>query len=656
MELFAALSNYKHTQEHKPHRNVLALAYCSIFALCIASCALPSTSYAQSKEKSNDARVEKRAQVLKQNLLSSMQTIQSASSLVDANISFCFEYAEQTTPAMQAASNSWRDYNNMAYLIKAIGVMSPNAKKRSEALFGKHRKNLASQPAHERTANCNKFTEQLTSGEMNLSKNHKEVDLVMRFAKEIDVTRLRKRNLPSVQNPIYSYIKSIGIEPHDTLIPTAFNCYSELDKPFAQSSTPEPEFEVQFSENGKYKSSFGSGRYTPTWSGPLAPHSKMDIDFDTYGQALTITNLTLDATQSDYQCYQQGPRNEAELINRYLTIPENANYECSDSKGQTLPELKLISDTRYQINGVEGEYRSESLEQYSSTRTLGFNSGLLEKLSASYSKSADTGKRTLRFREVQKFVSSIFPTAASTSSLTMTCTSVGDATPYPKYGEEYAPKPPADAGGLEGVFYLQKENYRSTSNDRSRYDFFYFSPEGHMRKGEFYSPVEELDCTRTRPNGTAPCSIYKVSNTNIIVNPGEKNEHTIDRESLTRLSGEKHTIAGTFWANESKTTGMCGFDGFPCSSWYYETSISFYSNGTFFDNERTQSTNSAGFGGVSAAGFGSGSAAQSGKFTIENNVLELRYENGEVSRQFIAVVSKNTIQLGGWTLMRKSED
>jgi|GEM_PF-2992860 len=595
-------------------------------------------------------KVEQKSQELAKKLFSSIERIQSASSLVDANISFCFEHAEDTVPAMQAASNVWRDANNIPYLLKAIKEMSPKANELAQQSFGKHREALATKPSPERQANCNKFTAQLTAGSLDLSNNlAKEVDFVMAFAKRTGIKKLRKRNIPSVQNPRYTDLKAKGIDPHDTFIPTAFKCYSNI-----YTDTPlEAEFDVQIKEGGRYKSSYGSGTYMPVWSGPLATHTELDIKFDQYGQSLLFKSLTLDANKADYTCFQQGASNTAARINHDLTLPKVASYECLSSSGESMPAFEITSGTTYQVNGAEGEYSLDKIENYYSKRGIGFTSGPLKSATASYSQSAETGEKSLRFTEVSKFVSSIVPVAASSSSLTMTCSSAGEPTPYPQFGDEAAPKPPSGAGGLEGVYYKRKS---SSSDKRSRYDFYYFAPSGYMRAGDFSNPPQEYDCTRTYPNGSERCKTYKVKGSNITLNPGAEYEQNLDLDSLEKLDGKKHELVGTYWANESSQTGMCGFDGFSCAISYYETSMSFYEDGTFYAGESSQHTASAGFGGVSASSLGTGTASDKGTYTIENNVLELRYPSGKVSRQFIGVISERTVELGGWTLGLKSTD
>jgi len=616
----------------------------------IAAVVFAPTASAQTKAEKKEATTAENSQRLAKELFKSIESIQSASSLVDANISFCFEHAEDTTPTMQAASNIWRDTNNIPYLLKAIKEMSPKAKTLSKQFFSQHRADLSAKPEHEWAANCGKFTAQLASGSLDLSNAlSNEVAMVTKFAKRLGVTKLRKRNIPPVENPSYSYVKSLGIQPHKELIPTAFKCYADTNK----AQPLEPAFDVQIREDGRYKSSFGSGSYKAVWSGPLATHAELKIDFDRYGQSITFLGLTLDATKTDYKCYQQGPSNTAALIKHNLTMPKQASYECLSSSGEALPNFELLSDSTYQVNGEQGDYTMKDLEQYSNTRELGFSSGPLASSTASYSASADTGKRQLTFTQVSKFVSSIVPVASSGSSLTMQCAGKGEPTPYPQYGKENAPKPPVGAGGLDGVFYKRNSN---DYKERSYYDFYHFTPEGYMRKGEFYNPVDEFDCTRTRPNGTAPCSTYSVSGNDITLVHDSDSSSSLKRDDLKKLNDKKYTFVGTFWGNESDQRGMCGFDGFSCFISYNETSISFYADGTFYDNSRSQTTSSAGFGGVSASGIGTGSSSNSGTYTIENNVLERRYGNGEVSRSFIGVISDNRFQLDGWTLGRKSED
>lgn len=626
---------------------------------------LLATSSAQS-----DAEMEQRAKAF----MVALQDVLKINSFVDANVRFCFDYAEETVPLVQQAANEWRianDIDNLTTIILSVNKnLNNSVDKLQRELYVENLELLEARAVAQAAGWCKQLPELLQSENMSLKRNFShELQLIADFhdvvitkqRSEFRTISLARQILPSIANLTFQSVRAAGINPNYGLIPTEFRCYAE--RPGSDYNVPD--FVVQIQADGNYQSSYGRGRYDSvldddetesrelTWTGVLGEFGSSRISFNQYGQKFTINRLKLDTRSYDYECYQQGPREDMALLNFRLKDPQIGRYVCRDPDGETQTPIDLLSGRRYSVGDQRGLYTVDLRDGGRSD--IEFTSGPLEGSDASFFEGIDTGFRTLSFREVKGY----FPSFSSTSSLSMTCTNVGEALSYPMYGDEAVPAPPVGSGGLSGLYAESVSSWTGYGYGKSYYDFYYFTPEGYVFRSEPRRSLSDIQCQRSMPNGAPRCSTYTVDGETIEIRTadfgtGGDNLSSVEISSLKSVSSGTTTLEGKFWANAGETIGICGPFSY-CSSWYEEKNIIFTHSGQFLAEGRSQNLSSLSTGIGSSDAMNFGNSANAGTYSIDGNNITLRYNSGKVEQNFIAIFSPTDFHMDGWSYGPKED-
>ena len=632
-----------------------------VATLLVCALLFSTTSHAQS-----DAELEQRAQ----SFMTSLQDVLKINSFVDANVRFCFDYAEDTVALVQQAANQWRvanDIENLNTIISSVNERLDNSiDKLQREFYLENLELLEARAVAQATGWCQQLPELFQSENMSLKRNFSyELQLIADFH-DVVVTKQRsefrtiglaRQVLPSIANPSFQSVRAAGINPNYGLIATEFRCYAE--RPGSDYNVPD--FVIQIQADGNYQSSYGRGRYDSvldddetesrelTWTGVLGEFSSSYISFNQYGQKFSINSLRLDNRSYDYECYQQGPREDVALIGFRLKDPQIGRYVCRDPDGETQTPIDLLSGRRYGVGEQKGLYTVDLRDGGRSD--IEFTSGPLEGSDASFFEGLDTGFRTLSFREVKGY----FPSFNSTSSLSMTCTNVGEALSYPIYGNEAVPVPPVGSGGLSGLYAEAVSSWTGNGYGKSSYDFYYFTPKGYVFRSEPSKLLSDIQCQRSMPNGAPRCSTYKVVGESIEIRTADNNLSSVEMSSLQSVGSGTATLEGKFWANAGETIGICGEFSY-CSSWYEEKNIIFTHNGQFLAEGKSQNllSLSTAIGSSDAMNFGNSSNA--GTYTIEGNNITLRYNSGKVEQNFIAIFNPTDFHMDGWSYGPKEDE
>ncbi|MGL4611696.1 MAG: hypothetical protein ACRCYY_18805 [Trueperaceae bacterium] len=80
------------------------------------------------------------------------------------------------------------------------------------------------------------------------------------------------------------------------------------------------------------------------------------------------------------------------------------------------------------------------------------------------------------------------------------CSRLGEPLQSIVYGEAIVPAPLEDSGGIDGLYGSWQPDILGSYGGLC-WSFLYFRPEGYVYQEAPEDLLEEIDCTRTQPNG-----------------------------------------------------------------------------------------------------------------------------------------------------------
>lgn len=426
-----------------------------------------------------------------------------------------------------------------------------------------------------------------------------------------------------------------GRDPEKEPIPDEFHCYAEVrGSDFSRSPLTLQILEGRQYRLGAGDQVLGTGRFTPVretlnklrWdSGPLAGTDAAYLNFGDHGQSVSLQNVGPEDRETDFECYQRGPREAYTRLTFGLRTPKAGKYACVliNTEGKTGPPLEILPGNRYRVGGQEGQYRLDILsDQNEDTGDLDFVSGPWAEDSGFY-REAGNGRRTL------------------TVSRRAECSVAAKPTPLPRYGKAKAPAPPAGSGGLTGA-------YASWTSDPFGHcgglcwSFYVFFKNGYVYTDDPETGLEDADCTRTHPNGLPVCQTYTLKNGQLNIGTGEPEalrkkpdgDYALGGTTLTairpvaglKLSGEYRSFSASSSLSGMTSSFSEAFLRFtPDGRFSREASGGF--SATFTDTGTASGTTT---GGVS----GSSNRKNSGTYRFVGSSVEFRYGDGTVERYF----------------------
>ena len=369
--------------------------------------------------------------------------------------------------------------------------------------------------------------------------------------------------------------------------------------------------------------------------------------------------MTLGNASYSFGCYQQGASERAALTLFRLKTPQPGTYTCRDAETGEAQALELFSDGQYSIGGASGTYSVSGVVNDNDSSQIDWLTGPFAEQSSSYVEEPDNGFRSfdLALSSGKGYPGFVY----SSSELSLSCEGLGEPVSFETYGEGAAPPAPPTEVALDGFFYgydLVSQGTFSTSEPH----FYRFFPSGYVFDGSPEGDPADIDCTRTKPNGAPFCATYQVSSGLIRIEDSNPVPFSLDGavpildgEALTPVAANTVTsLDGLFWANAGSSFGFCGPYSM-CSSSYSEWNYDFKPDNTFTYASSSQSTSSmsSALGDTYASAYGGSDNA--GTYTIQGNVIEFRFGNGKVERNFVTVLGLDSFIVGDREFTRKTE-
>ena len=465
-------------------------------------------------------------------------------------------------------------------------------------------------------------------------------------------------------SPSYAEVIAAGVNPKEAFVQDEFRCYNANAANYSS-----PSLVVQFPAPGQYLSSYGGGTYTLstdtyapeiTWlSGPFRD-ADGSLSFGDVGQSFSLGSVTLGDASYSFGCYQQGASERAALTMFRLKTPQPGTYTCRDAETGEAQALELLAGGQYGIGGTSGTYSVSGVVNDNDGSQIDWLTGPFAEQSSSYTEEPDNGFRSfdLALSSGKGYPGFVY----SSSELSLSCEGLGEPISFETYGEGAAPPAPPTEKALDGLFYrydLVSQGTFSTSEPH----FYRFFPNGYVFDGAPEGDPADIDCTRTKPNGAPFCDTYAVSNGLIRIGNADPEPFSLDGAATPVISGEAlipvtantvTSLDGLFWANAGSSFGFCGPYSM-CSSSYSEWNYDFKPDNTFSYASSSQSLSSmsSALGDTYASSYGGSDDA--GTYTIQGNVIEFRFGNGKVERDFITVSGPDSFIMGDRNFTRKTE-
>ncbi|OLV19432.1 hypothetical protein [Deinococcus marmoris] len=446
----------------------------------------------------------------------------------------------------------------------------------------------------------------------------------------------KKASLPEIKPTNAAQFLAAGGDPKSQIIPDEFHCYQEK-----KGSGLTPELALQILPGGKYRTPYGSGSVAVKkdsslikldWKGGPLDGADGYLNFGDDGQKLSLSNVGEDMLEGelDFECYQRGPRENLALLDFKLKTPAVAKYACAlKDGGKSSGTLEILAGGQYRLNGQAGRYTTDfRSDQNQNWSDLEFTGGALDEAIGSYRESKEG------VREV-----SIYRPGLS-------CRTVVEPTPIPRYGTAKAPMPPKGSGGLSGAYVhwyadpLAAMGYGGCGG--LCWDVRIFNKSGYVFTDEPEISLDEADCSRTHPNGLPICEVYTVKDGRITIGKEKPesfkkvgNALEIDGDSyqpLVKLEGVK--LSGPYEA-KSFVGGGAG----STVSGAFQNTLNFLPGGKF-SRERsggvsTTFTDTGTPSGTVTGGFTStNQSASSGTYSIKSYTLTLTYGDGHKEQLF----------------------
>jgi hypothetical protein len=177
------------------------------------------------------------------------------------------------------------------------------------------------------------------------------------------------------------------------------------------------------------------------------------------------------------------------------------------------------------------------------------------------------------------------------------------------------------------------------------WSFLYFFPKGYVYTEEPDGPLEEIDCTRTRPNGSPLCDVYTLEGNTTYFRDSERKPFAQTSDGLSIRGSDYSRIVpandvqleGVFRAF-SYTQAVGGQGGIAI-----EKTFTFNPDGTFtregFTGASFTTTDTGTqFGDPGAGVTVSSERSNSGTYQLEGNTLTLNFADGQVLKEFFFIM------------------
>jgi hypothetical protein len=441
-----------------------------------------------------------------------------------------------------------------------------------------------------------------------------------------------------------------GINPETMLIPDTFHCYlDEYSDDYSQF-----DFALTILPNQQYSTDSGTGDYEIVgdlpvevkWlSGPLAgDYSYALTNYDNYGQSISLHEIG--AEGQDFNCYQQGAKEEQVKLELAFKDPQPGTvYSCVDEDDGSTATLELLENRRYRVDGAEGDYTVDLMNNpESDSPGVDYLSGPWGNSYGSISANEETGQREIS-------------ATSHDATFDYACSFLGSPLQGVQYGSATAAPPPAGAGGLEGFYASWRPDMSGMGlcTGGICWDYFYFFSNGYVYTEKPEGLLEQLDCTRTQPNGALLCDTYTLQGSTIYFSDGEAKSFAqsadgfeIDGNTYSRIPRfDGLLLNGVFEASSFTPTGQGGVA--------IQKTITFSPDGSFTRQGFAGGSYSSNGTGVTATSEGS----DSGSYQIQGNAITFNYSDGQVASDFFFVIpgedpnNPGAIRIGVWDFLRQ---
>lgn len=428
-----------------------------------------------------------------------------------------------------------------------------------------------------------------------------------------------------------------GIDPSKEPLVAAFACYtSARGDGFAT-----PGFVLEILPGRRYRIPQGEGTFTVNpaervqtvrfTTGPLVYYIPTTAFFNDFGQSLT--QITPGGTGPDFNCYQQGPRNEAVRREFAAKDPQPGNYPCvNEQTGAAAGSIDILPGHRYAVDGNQGTFTVDLLSD--PTRrwsNIDFTAGPLTDVVATYLADINTGVRNLSVGLSPSF----------------DCAVVVAPTPNSRYGPAKAPKRPrlGKKVAIDGIYAAWQVDVTGICGGLC-WTFFTFTSNGWVYTREPEVGRGDAACGKTYANGLTVCQRYRVKGRTIRI--GDDPPVSFARgKNLLKINGTTFRLVAPFGRGKRLTgayrsqtilqplPGVSGVASF--------TTYTFTPAGRFTRQGAAGAFLSppAGQPGASVAVASQNGSAGSYRILPGTNTVELRFDNKAV-RQVFAFIPVNS--------------
>jgi hypothetical protein len=481
----------------------------------------------------------------------------------------------------------------------------------------------------------------VTSNNMVFLQTTQGLSLSCQTEQTVEVNPLTTETSPTgtsatFTSPTPEQLAAQGINPDEMLIPDIFHCYEERYGDDFSSY----DFALTVLPGNRYSTPYGDGEYALevdtlveiTWlSGPLASEDSYGFaSYGDYGQDISMHVIGTD--ELDYNCYQQGPRVEQIKLELAFRNAQLGTYSCVVENTTTPgPTLEILANHVYRVDGVEGEFMVDLMnDPEDDLPSIDYLSGAWADGYGFLSADEETGMRDI---------------SVSTDEYgDFDCRVLGAPLQSIKYGVATAAPPPAGAGGLDGLYAMWQPDVLGYCGGLC-WSFYYFFPNGYVYTEEPDGPLEDIDCTRTKPNGEPLCDVYTLEGNSIYFRDGEHKPfaQTPDRLSIDEGNYDKIPVTGNIALNGefrsfSYIAAVGGQGGTAIEKTFFFNPDGTFTRDGFVGASFTTTDTGTSMGSPTAGVTVSSESSNSGTYQIQGNTLILNFNDGQVNKEFFFVM------------------
>ncbi|MFM2391036.1 MAG: hypothetical protein RLZZ437_2591 [Pseudomonadota bacterium] len=453
--------------------------------------------------------------------------------------------------------------------------------------------------------------------------------------------------------------RAAGVDPDLSLLPGTYDCYVTSEP---RAVDARPDLRIINDLGQRYTLTDGSRSQSGTWF--VRPDDTFDnvvqftapIDdyilinsYDGLGQTFSLDRPERDA---DMTCVQDGPPLEAQLQAMAAVAPVKGAMDCTGVDGGTFK--LLYGNGTYIVNGQRGSYVAALEGDYDNWRgKMTFSGGPYDLLDGEMT--AEDGTQTLTISETWS-EGSIFYSSSETT-YTAICRSPAPARLPPLYGPDPAPATADPSGGLPPGLYRSFEGRTQFNGTIANFVFLeiftYIAPGGRIIVEPDLEHFQSLpDCSRTTPSGEEVCGEYRTigpqfsyrDERDFDADAWSDNEpfaltdtgYTVGDIAYTRVLPPSAADLTGQWVAADFTGGGPGFGGGVGVYTDSDTRWTFTPDGRFdwYENSTTTTliTPDPILGGVSGGGSSSNVDGGTGRFTLDDIWLDLRFDDGRTKR------------------------